>query len=97
MKQRLGYIGLGQMGKPIAANLLQAGFSHAVHNRSRKPMQDLVSVGAKATNSPKKIAELSDLVFTCLPDTDNVLQVVLGQDGVTPVWWTVEGYLNQAA
>ena len=79
---RLGYIGLGLMGKPMAQNLLKAGFPLVVHNRSRQKVEELVSQGACAAESPREVAERSDVVFTNLPDTPDVLKVVLGDNGV---------------
>lgn len=81
-KPRIGYIGLGLMGKPIAGNLLKAGYPLTVHNRSRAGMDELVSLGARAADSPQAVAEVSDLVFTSLPDSPDVESVVLGSHGV---------------
>lgn len=82
MTQRIGYIGLGLMGKPIARNLAKAGFPLTVHNRSSSPVEELVSEGAQAADTPRQVAELSDMVFTNLPDSPDVEKVVLGPDGV---------------
>lgn len=82
MTLRLGYIGLGLMGKSIAHNLLRAGFPVTVHNRSRPPVDELVAAGARAASSPKEVAEASDVVLTSLPDSPDVEQVVLGPNGV---------------
>ena len=81
-KPRIGYIGLGLMGKPMALNLLRAGFSVTVHNRSQASVAELVKEGANRTNSPKEVAEHSDIVFTNLPDSPDVERVVLGTDGL---------------
>jgi 2-hydroxy-3-oxopropionate reductase len=78
----VGYIGLGIMGKSIARNILKAGFPVIVHNRSRKAVEELVSEGALAANSPAEVASLSDIVFTNLPDSPDVEQVVLGPEGI---------------
>jgi 2-hydroxy-3-oxopropionate reductase len=82
MLQRIGYIGLGLMGKPIARNLLKAGYSITVHNRSRAAVDELVAEGAKGADSPRAVAEASDVVFTNLPDSPDVELVALGPDGV---------------
>lgn len=82
MTLRLGYIGLGLMGKSIAGNLLKAGFPLTVHNRSRRPVEELVAVGARAAESPRQVAESSDVVLTSLPDSPDVEQVVLGPNGI---------------
>jgi len=81
-KLRLGYIGLGRMGKPMAINLLKAGYPLIVHNRSRGKVKELVNLGALAATSPKQVAAESDVVFTNLPDTPDVLAVALGKDGI---------------
>jgi 2-hydroxy-3-oxopropionate reductase len=79
---KVGYIGLGLMGKSIARNILKAGFSVVVHNRSRAAVDELVADGAKAANSPKEVAEQVDVIFTNLPDTPDVEKVVLGENGI---------------
>jgi 2-hydroxy-3-oxopropionate reductase len=78
----VGYIGLGLMGKPIATNLLKAGFTLVVHNRSRPAVDELVSLGADRAHSPAEVARQVDVVFTNLPDTPDVEQVVLGKQGI---------------
>jgi 2-hydroxy-3-oxopropionate reductase len=78
----VGYIGLGLMGKSIARNILKAGFPLVVHNRSRAAVMELAAEGAVAANSPKEVAAQVDVVFTNLPDTPDVEQVVLGKDGI---------------
>jgi 2-hydroxy-3-oxopropionate reductase len=79
----VGFIGLGLMGKPMAYNLLKAGFPLFVHNRSYAPVEELVTAGAHAAFSPKEIADQCDVIITCLPDTPDVQNVVLGADGIT--------------
>ncbi len=79
---KVGYIGLGLMGKSIARNILKAGFPLVVHNRSRGAVEELVGEGAVAANSPKEVASQVDVVFTNLPDTPDVEQVVLGENGI---------------
>lgn len=79
---KVGYIGLGLMGKSIARNILRAGFSLVVHNRSQAAVKELVGEGAKAADSPAQTAEQVDIVFTNLPDTPDVLQVILGPRGI---------------
>jgi 2-hydroxy-3-oxopropionate reductase len=78
----VGYIGLGLMGKSIARNILKAGFPLVVHNRSRAAVQELVAEGAQAASSPAEVAAQVDVVFTNLPDTPDVEDVLLGPDGV---------------
>ena len=79
---RVGYIGLGLMGKSIARNILKAGFPLLVHNRSRAAVDELVGEGAGAADSPAQVAVKCDIVFTNLPDTPDVEQVVLGGNGI---------------
>ena len=79
---KVGYIGLGLMGKSIARNILKAGFPLVVHNRSRKAVEELAAEGAVAANSPKEVSEQVDVVFTNLPDTPDVEQVILGENGI---------------
>ena len=78
----VGYIGLGLMGKSIARNILKAGFRVLVHNRSHEAVEELVTEGAVAANSPKEVAEQVDVVFTNLPDTPDVEKVVLDKNGI---------------
>lgn len=79
---KVGYIGLGLMGKSIARNILKAGFPVVVHNRSRAAVDELVSEGAVAAFSPKEVAEQVDIIFTNLPDSPDVEKVVLGENGI---------------
>ncbi len=79
---RVGYIGLGLMGKAIATNILKAGFPLVVHNRSRAVVDELVAQGAKAAFSPADVAAQVDVVFTNLPDSPDVEQVALGEKGI---------------
>src|SRR5579875_3764504 len=81
-KPTIGFIGLGIMGKPMARNLIKAGYKLVVHNRSRGPVDELVKEGAKAAGSPKDVASQSDVVITILPDSPDVESVVLGGDGI---------------
>ncbi len=79
---KVGYIGLGLMGKSIARNILKAGFPMIVHNRSREAMDELVAEGAIHASSPAVVAAQADVVFTNLPDTPDVEKVVLGEKGI---------------
>ena len=79
---RVGYIGLGLMGKSIARNILKAGVPVVVHNRSRAAVDELVAEGATVANSPKEVAEQVDVVFTNLPDSPDVEKVALGENGI---------------
>ena len=79
---KVGYIGLGIMGKAMARNILKAGFPLVVHNRSRGAVQELVAEGAVAAFSPQEVAAQVDVVFTNLPDSPDVEKVALGGDGI---------------
>lgn len=79
---KIGYIGLGLMGMPMAHNLLKAGYEVVVYNRSRAKMDTLVQEGAVAAFSPHEVASRCDVVFTNLPDSPDVEQVVLGENGL---------------
>jgi 2-hydroxy-3-oxopropionate reductase len=78
----VGYIGLGLMGKAIARNLLKAGFPLVVHNRSRPAVDELCAEGASAAGSPAEVARRSEVIFTNLPDTPDVEEVVSGAQGI---------------
>ena len=79
---KVGYIGLGLMGKSIARNILKAGFPLLVHNRSRGAVAELVAEGAQEAWSPAEVAKQVDVVFTNLPDSPDVEMVALGTDGI---------------
>jgi 2-hydroxy-3-oxopropionate reductase len=81
-KPTIGFIGLGIMGKPMARNLLNAGYSLVVHNRSRRPVEELAAEGASPASSPRQLACESDLVITMLPDSPDVELVALGPEGL---------------
>jgi 2-hydroxy-3-oxopropionate reductase len=78
----IGFIGLGVMGRPMAEHLVRAGHEVTVHNRSQEPVRALVSAGAKAAGSPADVAADADVVITVVPDSPDVEDVVLGEDGV---------------
>ena len=82
MINTIGFIGLGIMGKPMATNLIKAGYQLTVHDINRKPVQDLVAMGAEQAFSPEEAAGPADAVFTSLPNDQIVEQVATGKDGV---------------
>jgi len=82
MAQVIGFIGLGIMGRPMARNLLKAGYPLVVHSRSRGPVDEMAKAGAKVGTSPRDVASQSDVLITMLPNSPDVEQVVLGRDGV---------------
>ncbi len=77
----IGFIGLGIMGRPMAKNLLKAGYALTVYDKFAK-FDDLVALGAKAGTSNKDVAAKSELIITMLPNSPNVREAVLGKDGV---------------
>jgi len=79
MALTIGMIGLGIMGRPMAKNLLKAGYPMVVHSRSQGPVQELVGAGAKAAASPKDVAGQVDVLITMLPNSPEVELVALGR------------------
>lgn len=82
MSEKVGFIGLGIMGRGMVDNLLKAGFDVTVWNRTASRMQPFVENGATAAKSPKQVAELCDVIITCVSDTPDVEAVILGDGGV---------------
>ena len=82
MALEIGFIGLGIMGKPMAQNLLKAGYSLTVHNRTTPPVDELASQGAKRASSCAEVARNTEILLTMLPDSSDSEEVVLGRDGV---------------
>jgi 2-hydroxy-3-oxopropionate reductase len=81
--ERIGFIGLGIMGKPMAGHLAKAGYPICVYDIAREPVGELVGMGAKACGNSREVAEKSDLVFLMLPDTPDVEAVLFGPDGLS--------------
>ena len=81
---RVGFIGLGIMGKPMARNLLKAGYELVVHNRSRSAVDELVAESPQVTaaGNPREVAERASIVITILPDSPDVRVVMFGPDGL---------------
>jgi 2-hydroxy-3-oxopropionate reductase len=82
MAQTIGFIGLGIMGRPMAKNLLAAGYTLVVHSRSRGPVDELVAAGATAAASPREVARRCDVLITMLPNSPDVELVALGANGI---------------
>jgi 2-hydroxy-3-oxopropionate reductase len=80
--EKIGFIGVGIMGKPMALNLLKAGYAVTVHDLNRQPVDELVKQGADSADSARAVAEKSDVVITMLPDSPEVEAVVFRPDGV---------------
>jgi 2-hydroxy-3-oxopropionate reductase len=82
MAQTVGFIGLGIMGRPMAKNLLKAGYPLVVHSRSKGPVDEIVKAGAKPAGSAREVAGACDVLVTMLPNSPDVEQVALGKDGI---------------
>ncbi|MCH7559735.1 MAG: 2-hydroxy-3-oxopropionate reductase [Planctomycetes bacterium] len=80
--RKIGFIGLGIMGKPMAKNLLKAGYPLIVYDIVPDKAEDVVEAGAKAGSSSKDVAEKSEIVITMLPNSPEVKEAVLGKNGV---------------
>ncbi|MHC1790088.1 2-hydroxy-3-oxopropionate reductase [Solidesulfovibrio sp.] len=80
--KKIGFIGLGIMGKPMCRNLLKAGYQLTVCSRSRTNVEAITSHGAASAPTPAAVAEASDLVITMVPDSPQVREVLLGEAGV---------------
>jgi len=78
----IGFIGTGVMGKPMAANLLRAGYSLSIINRRPETLEQLVSLGASLSETPLEIARRSDVIILMLPDTRTVEEVLFAENGV---------------
>lgn len=79
---KIGFIGLGIMGKPMSKNLLKAGYSVVILDRNKETTDELVAAGAEKAASPKAVAALSDIIITMLPNSPQVKEVVLGENGI---------------
>lgn len=82
MTERIGLIGLGIMGKPMGKNLIKAGFPLTVWNRTASRADELAELGATVADSPRAVAENSDVIITIVSDSPDVQAVILGKDGV---------------
>ena len=80
--KKIGFVGLGIMGKPMAINLVKAGYEVTVFDVRPEPIAELVAAGAKAGSSPKDVAVRSEVIITMLPNSPHVKEAVLGQGGV---------------
>ncbi|MBA7698264.1 2-hydroxy-3-oxopropionate reductase [subsurface metagenome] len=81
-KEKVGFVGTGIMGKPMALNLLKAGYRLTIHNRTRTKAEQLLTEGAVWAANPADVANRSDVVITCVTDTPDVRGVLLGESGV---------------
>lgn len=78
----IGFIGLGIMGKPMAKNILKAGYALVAYDISDRAVEDLAACGAAKAQSPREVSCKSEVVITMLPDSPDVEKAVLGKDGV---------------
>jgi 3-hydroxyisobutyrate dehydrogenase-like beta-hydroxyacid dehydrogenase len=81
---KLGFIGLGKMGRPMTGHLLRAGQDVVIHNRSRAVVDELAGQGASPATSPDEVARAADIVFTCLPTPESVEEVYFAESGLIP-------------
>ncbi len=82
MAQTIGFIGLGIMGKPMARNLIKAGYPLVVYNRTASKAEELVELGSRQLASPKEVGANAEVVITMVSDSPEVESVVLGENGV---------------
>ena len=82
VSETVGFVGLGLMGRPMAKNLIKAGFPLVVHSRSAGPVDDVVAAGARRASSPAEVARQATVVITMVPDTKDVELVLAGPAGV---------------
>ncbi|WP_340019924.1 2-hydroxy-3-oxopropionate reductase [Paenibacillus sp. FSL H3-0457] len=82
MKKRIGFIGLGIMGRPMSLNLIRAGYDVSVYDINQTAVMSLADAGARGAASPKEVAEHSDVIFTMLPNSEHVRTVITGEQGV---------------
>ncbi|MDQ1002237.1 3-hydroxyisobutyrate dehydrogenase-like beta-hydroxyacid dehydrogenase [Neobacillus niacini] len=80
--KKIGFIGLGRMGLPMTKNLLKAGYETYVVSRSRSPIEEAISLGAKEASSARELIRTVDLAFTCLPTPQSVIDVYQGNNGI---------------
>src|SRR5680860_589937 len=80
--EKIGFIGVGIMGKPMCKNLIDFGYKLVVYDFNEEALNEVVEYGVKKGNSPKSVAENSDIIITMLPNSPHVKNVVLGEKGV---------------
>ncbi|MCA1718924.1 MAG: 2-hydroxy-3-oxopropionate reductase [Actinobacteria bacterium] len=82
MAEKVGFIGLGIMGGPMAQNLMETGYELVLYNRTTEKAEEIADDGATVAESPKEVAESCDVVVLMLPDSPQVEEIVEGEDGV---------------
>ncbi len=79
---KIGFIGLGIMGRPMSKNLIKAGYDLCVCDIVKEAVEDVVACGAEKAATSKEVAEKSDVIITMLPNSPQVREVLTGKDGV---------------
>ena len=79
---KIGFVGIGNIGRHLATNLISAGFDVTVFDLDSLAVDRLVQIGATGVSSPREVASVCDTVFTCLPSVKAITQVVTGTDGL---------------
>ena len=79
---KIGFIGLGIMGKPMSKNLIKAGYELVVCNRSRDSVEEVAALGAEPADSPADVASKCQVIITMLPNSPHVREVCLGEKGI---------------
>lgn len=79
---KIGFIGLGIMGKPMSKNLIKAGYDLIVVDRNQSAVDEVVAAGARSAETAKAVAQEADIIITMLPNSPHVKEVVLGQNGI---------------
>lgn len=79
---KIGFIGLGIMGKPMSKNMLKAGYELVIFDINTAAVEEVAGEGAQVAHSPKEVAAMSDVIITMLPNSPHVKEVVLGENGV---------------
>jgi 2-hydroxy-3-oxopropionate reductase len=82
MPEKVGFVGLGIMGRPMARNLMEAGYELVLYNRTRSKAEELAGGGAEVATSPEQVARKSRVIFTMLPGPPEVEEIVAGEGGL---------------
>ncbi|CAN5631712.1 MAG: 2-hydroxy-3-oxopropionate reductase [Rubrobacteraceae bacterium] len=82
MAERIGFVGLGIMGGPMAKNLMEADYELVLYNRTKEKAEEIAGDGATVADSPREVAENSDIIITMLPDSPQVEVILAGEGGV---------------
>jgi 3-hydroxyisobutyrate dehydrogenase-like beta-hydroxyacid dehydrogenase len=97
MASKIGFIGLGTMGKPIAVNIARAGFDLTVYDLREEPCKELASLGAKVTASAQEVAEQSDIIEIVVVDDDQAERVAAQEHRVITEHDRVQSWLSRSA